>query len=55
MFGPVIFVLATFIGAIFGVIVFHMLGLGIGEQLEKNIHQGLWPAKLLFLYRYHPY
>ena len=36
VFGPVIFVLGAFIGSIFGVIVFHILGLGIGKQLVKK-------------------
>jgi cyclic beta-1,2-glucan synthetase len=54
VFGPVIFVLATFIGAIFGVIVFHMLGRGIGEQLEKKYSSRLVAGETVVLIQVSP-
>ena len=53
-FGPVIFVLATFIGAIFGVIVFHILGLGIGKQLVKKFSSRLVAGETVVLVQASP-
>ena len=54
VFGPVIFALATVIGAISGVVVFHILGLGIGNQLVKNFSSRLVPGETVVLVQASP-
>ncbi|WP_338605599.1 GH36-type glycosyl hydrolase domain-containing protein [Desulfoferula mesophila] len=54
VFGPVIFALATVIGAISGVIVFHILGLGIGNQLVKKLSSRLVPGETVVIVQASP-